>query len=159
MPYFGSSPRNTNTRSVIDHQSYLGSQADTSTNSGYYTFYCNYTIGNVSVVLRGVHLADSDYTATNGTDIRIATSSITLNNDDVIEIIGHTVPSSQILERSDVSITGGQAINLEKVDSKFYMNKNEYTANLTIPSGYNAFFCGPLNFTGTINVEGILNII
>ena len=111
MPYFGSSPRNTNTRSVIDHQSYLGSQADTSTNSGYYTFYCNYTIGNVSVILRGVHMADSDYTATNGTDIRIATSSFTLNNDDVIEIIGHTVPSSQILERSDVNITGGAISN------------------------------------------------
>ena len=111
MPYFGSSPRNTNTRSVIDHQSYLGSQADTSTNSGYYTFYCNYTIGNVSVILRGVHMADSDYTATNGTDIRISTSSFTINNDDVIEIIGHTVPSSQILERSDVNITGGAISN------------------------------------------------
>lgn len=120
MPYLGASPRNINTRSVIDHQEYLGSQADTSTNSGYYTFYVNYTPGNVSVVIRGVHMASSDYTATNGTDVRISTSTITLANDDVIEIIGYGIPSSQILERSDVNITGGQAINLTQVGSSSY---------------------------------------
>jgi len=120
MPYLGASPRNINTRSVIDHQEYLGSQADTSTNSGYYTFYVNYTPGNVSVVIRGVHMASSDYTATNGTDVRISTSTITLANDDVIEIIGYGIPSSQILERSDVNITGGQAINLTQVGASSY---------------------------------------
>jgi hypothetical protein len=120
MPYLGASPRNINTRSVIDHQEYLGSQADTSTNSGYYTFYVNYTPGNVSVVVRGVHMASSDYTATNGTDVRISTSTITLANDDVIEIIGYGIPSSQILERSDVNITGGQAINLTQVGASSY---------------------------------------
>lgn len=111
MPYIGSTPRNVNTRSAIDHQSYLGSQADTSTNSGYYTFYVNYTPGNVSVVLRGVHMADSDFVATTGTDVRISTSTITLASDDVIEIIGYGVPTSQVLERSDVNITGGQISN------------------------------------------------
>ena len=120
MPYLGASPRNINTRSVIDHQEYLGSQADTSTNSGYYTFYVNYTPGNVSVVIRGVHMASSDYTATNGTDVRISTSTITLANDDVIEIIGYGIPSSQILERSDVNITGGQAVNLTQVGASSY---------------------------------------
>tara|TARA_A100001015_G_scaffold317104_1_gene433163 strand:+ start:948 stop:1427 length:480 start_codon:yes stop_codon:yes gene_type:complete len=159
MAYIGSSPKNINTRSVIDHKEYLGSHADTSTNSGFYTFYANYTPGNVSVIIRGVNAGSSDYTATNGTDIRISTSTLTLNNDDVIEIIGYTTPSSQILERSDVNITGGQAINLEKLDAKLFMNKNEYTANLTIPAGSNGFFCGPVSFTGTINIEGVLNII
>jgi hypothetical protein len=120
MPYLGASPRNINTRSVIDHQEYLGSQADTSTNSGYYTFYVNYTPGNLSVVIRGVHMASSDYTATNGTDVRISTSTITLANDDVIEIIGYGIPSSQILERSDVNITGGQAVNLTQVGASSY---------------------------------------
>jgi hypothetical protein len=65
-------------------------------------------------------MASSDYTATNGTDVRISTSTITLANDDVIEIIGYGIPSSQILERSDVNITGGQAINLTQVGSSSY---------------------------------------
>jgi hypothetical protein len=80
----------------------------------------NYTPGNVSVVIRGVHMASSDYTATNGTDVRISTSTITLANDDVIEIIGYGIPSSQILERSDVNITGGQAVNLTQVGASSY---------------------------------------
>jgi hypothetical protein len=159
MAYIGSSARNTNTRSLIDHKEYLGSHADTSTNSGYYTFYVNYKPGNITVVIRGINMASSDYIATNGSDVRISTSSITLQNDDVIEIIGYSVPNSNVLERSDVNITGGQAINLEKVDAKYYMNRNEYTADLTVPAGYNAFFAGPINFTGTLNVEGTLNII
>jgi len=129
MPYLGASPRNINTRSVIDHQEYLGSQADTSTNSGYYTFYVNYTPGNVSVVIRGVHMASSDYTATNGTDVRISTSTITLANDDVIEIIGYGIPSSQILERSDVNITGGQAVNLTQVGASSYKVGNTEVIN------------------------------
>ena len=158
MPYFGSNPKTINTRYITDHQEYIGT-GDTSTNSGYYTFYANYTPGQVSVIIRGVHLASSDYLATNGTDIRILQSSITLNADDVIEIIGHTVPASQVLERSDVNITGGQASNLEKVDAKYYMNRDTFTADMHVPAGYNAFFAGPVNFTGTINVEGVLNVI
>lgn len=159
MAYIGAAPRATNTRTVIDVQEYLGSQADTSTNAGYYTFYVNYTPGNVNVMVRGVVLAVSDFIGTNGTDIRISTSDITLNNEDVIQIVGYTVPSSNVLERSDVSITGGYAVNMDRVDSRYYMNKNQYSIDVTIPSGYNAFFCGPVDFTGTINIEGVLNII
>ena len=159
MAYIGASSRNINTRTLVDHQYFTGGQADSSTNSGYYTFYVNYTPGNVTVILRGITLGSTDYIATNGTDIRIATADVTLNSDDSIEIIGYSVPASNVLERSDVNITGGQITGVQKTDSRLFMNDNSYTDDLTIPSGKNCFFCGPVNFTGTLDIQGVLNII
>lgn len=161
MPVLGAvaRPNITSSSTIIDHKEYLGGHADTISNPGYYTFYAHYTPGNVSVIVRGINMASSDYTATSGKDILISTSAITLNSDDTIQIIGYGTSTSSILTRSDMNITGGQAINLEKVDSKMYMNRNEYSANLHVPAGYNAFFAGPMNFTGTLTIDGVLNII
>ena len=159
MPFIGASNKTRATKTTIDHKYYLGGHADTIANPGYYTFYVHYVPGNITVIVRGIHMAESDFIALSGTDVRIRQSDITLNPDDSIELIGFGMPAADVLERSDVSITGGQAINLEKVDAKYYMNRNEYTADLTVPAGYNAFFAGPINFTGTLNVEGTLNII
>lgn len=159
MAYLGSTPKSTNSRSVIDTKEYLGFHADTSTNSGYYTFYANYTPGHVNVIVRGIVLAETDFIAINGTDIRISTSDVTLNNADVIQIVGYTLPVSNVLERSDVSISGGYAINMDRVESRYYMNKNQYAVDLHIPAGYNAFLAGPMNFTGTLTIDGVLNII
>lgn len=159
MPYLGSAPRTTNAANLIDHKEYLGANADTATNSGYYTFVASYTPNHVSVIVRGINLATSDFVATNGVDIRIPTSSITLQAEDVIEIIGHTTTTNQVIERSDIHLTGGQAVNMQKVEARYFMNPNTYTADLHIPAANNAFFAGPVNFTGTLNVEGVLNVI
>ena len=159
MPYIGSAPLNINNNTLIDHKEYLGSQADISTNSGFYTFVANYTPDHVSVIVRGINLAKADYVATNGTDIRISTSALALQDEDVIEIIGHDTSSSQILERSDIHLTGGQATNMEKISSKTFMNPDSYALDLTVPSGHNAFLAGPVNFTGTLNIQGRLNVI
>lgn len=159
MPFIGSANKTRATKTTIDHKEYLGGHADTLANPGYYTFYVHYVPGNLSVIVRGIHMASSDYIALNGTDVRIQMSKITLEPDDVIELIGFGMPTDQVLTKSDLNITGGQAINLEKVDSKMYMNRNEYSADLVIPAGYNAFFAGPMNFTGTLTIDGVLNII
>ena len=159
MPVLGAVTKTVSVKTTYDHKEYLGGHADTMTNPGYYTFYANYVPGQISVIVRGINMASSDFYALNGKDVRIDMSKITLNPDDTIEIQGFGLTSDQVLTKSDMNITGGQAINLEKVDSKFYMNRNEYSADLHIPAGYNAFFCGPLNFTGVLNVEGVLNII
>lgn len=159
MPVIGSANKTRATKTTIDHREYLGGHADTVANPGYYTFFLNYSPGNLTVTVRGVNLATTDYIATNGTDVRIDTSALTLNSDDVVELLGFGMPASDILGRSDVNVTGGQAINLERVDAKYYTNRNQYTSDLHVPAGYNAFFAGPINFTGTINVEGVLNVI
>ena len=93
-------------KDVFEHKEFTGADADTSTNSGFYTFYVNYQTG-VDVYVRGVRMANTDYTSSNGTDVRIATSAITLNTEDVVQITGYNAPASQILEKSDVNITGG----------------------------------------------------
>ena len=121
MPFIGAANKTRATKTTIDHKYYLGGHADTIANPGYYTFYVHYVPGNITVIVRGIHMAESDYIATNGTDVRINQSDITLNSDDSIELIGFGMPAADILQRSDVSITGGQAINLEKVDAKYYM--------------------------------------
>mgnify|MGYP003150728458 CR=1 FL=1 len=58
MGYIGNTNKSVNTRTVIDHQNYTVLQSDR-TNSGFYTFYVNYTPGNLSVFVKGVALAES----------------------------------------------------------------------------------------------------
>ena len=159
--YIGSSARTVNPSEIIDKKEYtISGSTDIVVNGiDYYRFYCNYTPGNVSLFVQGALIASSVYIADNGTDVRIQKSTVSLTSTDEIQIIGYNVPTSQILERSDVSITGGNINGVEQVGAKFFMNKNSYTADLTIPSDTNAFFCGPVNFTGTINVNGVLNIL
>ena len=157
MSYIGSSPKTINPSSSFDHRTFVGAEEDDGT---YYIWNVNYSPGMVSVIVRGVNMATTDFVATNGTQVKILKSILTIDNaNDHIEIIGYTAPISNVLERSDVNITGGQASNLEKVDSKFYLNKDTFTTNLTIPAGFNCFLCGPVSFTGTVDVQGVMNIL
>ena len=159
MPMIGSKVINVSERKdVFEHKEFTGADADTSTNSGYYTFYVNYQTG-VDVFVRGVRMANTDYTSSNGTDVRIATTAITINTEDVIQITGYNAPASQILEKSDVNITGGTISNLDRVKSKMFVNANTFSDNLTVGAGENVFLCGPVDFTGQLSVNGTLNII
>ena len=115
MPYIGSAIQNVNTRSAVDHQQLLGSMADTTIQSGYSTFFVNYSPGNVTVSVAGVQISHENYIATNGTDVRILNSAVTINANDAVEITGFNVPTSQVLERTNVNITGGTISNVDFV--------------------------------------------
>jgi len=115
MPYIGSAIQNVNTRSAVDHQQLLGSMADTTIQSGYSTFFVNYSPGNVTVSVAGVQISHANYIATNGTDVRILNSAVTINANDAVEITGFNVPTSQVLERTNVNITGGTISNVDFV--------------------------------------------
>ena len=148
-----------------EHQHFTASQADSVTNAGFYTFTVNYTPGNVQVYVRGIMLASTDFTASNGTDIRIAHSSVTLENNDSVEIIGTKLDSSNILlEQSSVSISGGSiggdtAINVKNVESDVFFNHDTFTDNLTVLANKNAMIIGPVNFTGNLTIHGNLSIV
>ena len=148
-----------------EHQHFTASQADNVTNAGFYTFTVNYTPGNVQVYVRGIMLASTDFTASNGTDIRIAHSSVTLENNDSVEIIGTKLDSSNILlEQSSVSISGGSiggetAINVKNVESDVFFNHDTFTDNLTVSANKNAMIIGPVNFTGDLTINGNLSIV
>jgi len=42
---------------------------------------------------------------------------------------------------------------------RFFTNDETIPDDITIASGKNTFVCGPANFTGTIEVNGVLNVI
>ena len=133
MPYIGSAVKSINTRSAIDHQQFLGSTADTITNPGFYTFYVNYSPGNISVFVAGNNISHTDYTANNGTDVRISTGTLTINPTDNVEIIGYNVPTSQVLERAEVNITGGTISNTTISNSNFIgVNNAQLSVGLPI---------------------------
>ncbi len=133
MPYIGSAVKSINTRSAVDHQQFLGSSADTITNPGYYTFYVNYSPGNISVFVAGNNISHTDYTANNGTDVRISTGTLTINPTDNVEIIGYNVPTSQVLERTEVNITGGTISNTTISNSNFIgVNNAQLSVGLPI---------------------------
>ena len=133
MPYIGSAVKSINTRSAIDHQQFLGSTADTITNPGFYTFYVNYSPGNISVFVAGNNISHTDYTANNGTDVRISTGTLTINPTDNVEIIGYNVPTSQVLERTEVNITGGTISNTTISNSNFIgVNNAQLSVGLPI---------------------------
>ena len=107
----------------------------------------------------------TDFTASNGTDIRIAHSSVTLENNDSVEIIGTKLDSSNILlEQSSVSISGGSiggdtAINVKNIESDVFFNHDTFTDNLTVSANKNAMIIGPVNFTGNLTINGNLSIV
>ena len=131
MPYIGSAIQNVNTRSAVDHQQLLGSMADTTIQSGYSTFFVNYSPGNVTVSVAGVQISHENYIATNGTDVRILNSAVTINANDAVEITGFNVPTSQVLERTNVNITGGTISNVDFVGA----NNTQLSVGLPIVDG------------------------
>ncbi|MEK9694123.1 MAG: hypothetical protein VW270_00085 [Candidatus Poseidoniales archaeon] len=116
MPFIGNTHKTILPTSTIDHQKLLGSNADTTTNAGYSTFYVRYSPGNVSVIVNGTYLMADAYVAENGTDVRIATTTLTIAPTDQIEIIGYNLPISNILERTDVHIVGGKIAGIDVAD-------------------------------------------
>ena len=131
MPYIGSAIQNVNTRSAVDHQQLLGSMADTTIQSGYSTFFVNYSPGNVTVSVAGVQISHANYIATNGTDVRILNSAVTINANDAVEITGFNVPTSQVLERTNVNITGGTISNVDFIGA----NNTQLTVGLPVVDG------------------------
>ena len=114
--FIGNTHRPVLPTSTIDHQKLLGSDADTVTNAGFNTFYVSYSPGNVSVIVNGTYLMADAYVAENGTNVQIATSTMTIAPTDQIEIIGYNLPISSILERTDVHIVGGKIACIDVAD-------------------------------------------
>jgi len=68
--------------------------------------------------------------------------------------MGKVITSEVVASNTSASLEVSSSIK-----PSFFINKNEYTSNVVISSTDNAFFCGPINFTGTVEVNGVLNII
>lgn len=93
------------------------------------TFNVNYTVGLVSVYLNGALLASSDYTATSGTTVVLATGAA----------------AGDIF--TAVSYGGGFT-----ADNGIFVNSQTVATNYTIASGYNGLSAGPVSVGSGVTV-------
>jgi hypothetical protein len=106
MGMFGTNFTALQTNSAVDHRNYVFPSGIT-VSGGNQTMSVNYAIDNIDVFVRGIKMAESDYTAVNGTTISIAVATLTLLTGDEVTCIGRKFPTSEIMSSSSVNITGG----------------------------------------------------
>jgi hypothetical protein len=106
MGMFGTNFTALQTNSAVDHRNYVFPSGIT-VSGGNQTMSVNYAIDNIDVFVRGIKMAQSDYTAVNGTTISIAVATLTLLTGDEVTCIGRKFPTSEIMSSSSVNITGG----------------------------------------------------
>ena len=99
-----------------------------------------YTPGYLDVYLNGVHLDPTDYTATNGTDVVLATGATT---GDVVSVVAFT--TFEIAEIPTGATGGG-------TDAVFYENDQSVTADYTITTDKNAMTAGPVTIDTGVTV-------
>ena len=104
------------------------------------------------VVNNVVQKPDVDYTASGTT---LGTGSSTLSGSDAAYVvfigaaIGYQTPATGSVDHTAIN----QSFN------GMYLNLATVTSTVTITSAQNAFAAGPINFTGSVTVEGTLTII
>ena len=99
-----------------------------------------YTPGFLDVYLNGVHLDPTDYTATNGTDVVLATGATA---GDVVSVVAFT--TFEIAEIPTGATGGG-------TDAVFYENDQSVTADYTITTDKNAMTAGPVTIDTGVTV-------
>ena len=107
----------------------------------------SYVANHVSVYLNGVkQVIPTDVAASNGSTVVFASDLVV---SDVVEVIALSTFSA-------ANITGAAEM---ATFSKLLQNPDTISANITIASGYSAIAGGPINFTGTVAVNGNLSIV
>jgi len=99
-----------------------------------------YTPGYLDVYLNGVHLDSFDYTATNGSDVVLASSATA---GDVVSVVAFTTFT---LAEIPTGATGGGT------DAVFYENDQTVTADYTITTDKNAMSAGPVTINTGVTV-------
>ena len=120
----------------------------------------NYTVGWVKVWLNGVLLVEGsgkDFQATTGNSIT-GLAALTANDILVLEA-NHTFSVSDSGPRSGGTFDGAVIFDTRPTFSKLLQNPDTISANITIASGFSAVAGGPINFTGTVAVNGNLSIV
>jgi len=99
-----------------------------------------YTPGFLDVYLNGIHLDPSDYTASNGTDVVLASGA---SSGDVVSVVAWSTFEAAITQ---AGATGGGS------DSVFWENDQTVTADYTITSGKNAGTFGAITIDTGVSV-------
>ena len=116
-----------------------------------------YTPNFLDVYLNGVKLASADYTATNGSDVVLASGAST---GDILEVVAFSTfevanVSGGGMFKGDNGTVGSRAGDI------FRINEQELNTNTTIDADENASATGPLTVASgiTLTVNGNLTVI
>ena len=117
MGVYGKTFHQFNTHQAIDHQTFVFPNGVT-VSGGNQTMNCNYQVGNVDVFVRGIKMAESEFTADDGTSVSIPVATLSMTAGDEITIIGRKYPTADIMNSSAVNISGGQVNNTSITNAK-----------------------------------------
>ena len=120
--------------------------------SGQTTFNtAGYTVGFLDVYLNGSHLSPADFTATNGSDVVLASGA---SADDVCDIISYTAfeVNSQTFTGT-TTLDGAVVINESSADVDFRVESNGNANMLFVDGGNNRVGVGTNTPTDTLNVQ------
>lgn len=126
--------------------------------SGQTTFNtAGYTVGFLDVYLNGSHLSPADFTATNGSDVVLASGA---SADDVCDIISYTAfeVNSQTFTGT-TTLDGAVVINESSADVDFRVESNGNANMLFVDGGNNAVGIGTGSPTVLLDLEGISPVI
>ena len=113
----------------------------------------NYEANHVSVYLNGVkQVIPTDVVASNGSTL-VFTSNVA--EDDV----GEAIALSSFSPADTVPAATGGDFSGRVTFNQLLQNPDTISANITIASGFSAVAGGPINFTGTVAVNGNLSIV
>ena len=132
MGVFGKTFHQFNTHQAIDHQTFVFPNGVT-VSGGNQTMNCNYQVGNVDVFVRGIKMAESEFTADDGTSVSIPVATLSMTAGDEITIIGRKYPTADIMNSGAVNISGGQVNNTTL--SNATISGSSFAGTATISSG------------------------
>ena len=124
----------------------------------------SYTAGDIDVFLNGVRLDETDFTATNGTSLTLASAAD--SNDEIIISANNTVQLADTVPASGGTFGGNVAMNGTLTlngTTPFIKSKSNLSTNHTITAGFNNMVIGPFTIdsgvTLTINDSATLTIV
>jgi len=119
---------------------------------GQTTFSVTYTVGYIEVYVNGVFLNGSDYTATNGTSVVLATACTA---GDIVEFVAISVNTFGVGPIGPTGPTGPTGTPAAVADGSILLNYTTISNNYTFVSGYNGISVGPVTIASGATVTVI----
>jgi len=119
---------------------------------GQTTFSVTYTVGYVEVYVNGVFLNGSDYTATTGTDVVLATACTA---GDIVEFVAISVNTFGVGPAGPTGPTGATGTPAAVADGSILLNYTTISNSYTFVSGYNGISVGPVTIASGATVTVI----
>ena len=113
----------------------------------------SYTAGDIDVFLNGVRLDETDFTATNGTSVTLASAAD--SNDEIIISANNTVQLADVVPASGGTFGGSVAMNGQLTMNgtiPFIRSKSNLSTNHSVTAGFNNMVIGPFTIDSAVTL-------